>query len=72
MENMKMIYYIIPVLILLSVSVLYSFFDKKIKMDLKDFPVSIYDYTLTSIDGDSISMSQYKDKKILIVNVASW
>ena len=67
-----MIYYIIPILILLSISVLYSFFDNKIKMDLKDFPVSIYDYTLTSIDGDSISVSEYKGKKILIVNVASW
>lgn len=72
MENIKIIYYLIPVLILVSISFLYSFFDRNIKIDLKDFSKSIYDYNLISIDGDSISMSEYKGKKILIVNVASW
>ena len=72
MENIKIIYYLIPVLILVSISFLYSFFDRSTKIDLKDFSKSIYDYNLISIDGDSIRMSEYKDKKILIVNVASW
>ena len=72
MENIKIIYYLIPVLILISISFLYSFFDRNTKIDLKDFSKSIYDYNLISIDGDSISMSEYKGKKILIVNVASW
>ena len=72
MENIKIIYYLIPVLILVSISFLYSFFDRSAKIDLKDFSKSIYDYNLISIDGDSISMSEYKGKKILIVNVASW
>tara|TARA_Y100000814_G_C12077469_1_gene315342 strand:- start:40 stop:264 length:225 start_codon:yes stop_codon:yes gene_type:complete len=72
LENMKIIYYIIPVLILLSFSILYSFFDKRTKINFKDFSTSIYDYSLKSIDGESISMSDYKGKKILIVNVASW
>ena len=72
MENIKIIYYLIPVLILVSISFLYSFFDRSTKIDLKDFSKSIYDYNLISIDGDSISMSEYKGKKILIVNVASW
>ena len=72
MENIKIIYYLIPVLILVSISFLYSFFDRSTKIDLKDFSKSIYDYNLISIDGDSISISEYKGKKILIVNVASW
>ena len=72
MENIKIIYYLIPVLILVSISFLYSFFDRSTKIDLKDFSKSIYDYNLILIDGDSISMSEYKGKKILIVNVASW
>ena len=72
MENIKIIYYLIPVLVLVSISFLYSFFDRSTKIDLKDFSKSIYDYNLISIDGDSISISEYKGKKILIVNVASW
>ena len=63
MENIKIIYYLIPVLILVSISFLYSFFDRNTKIDLKDFSKSIYDYNLISIDGDSIRMSEYKDKK---------
>tara|TARA_Y100000996_G_scaffold302202_1_gene239620 strand:- start:127 stop:345 length:219 start_codon:yes stop_codon:yes gene_type:complete len=72
MENIKITYFLIPVLFLVSISFLYSFFDRSIKINLKDFSKSIYDYNIISIDGDSISMSKYKGKKILIVNVASW
>ena len=32
---------------------------------------SIYDYTFTSIDGESVSLEQFKGKKILFINVAS-
>ena len=32
---------------------------------------SIYDFTMKSIDGQDVSLAQYKGKKILIVNVAS-
>src|SRR5687768_2971190 len=32
---------------------------------------SIYDFNLKSIDGKDVSLSQFKGKKILIVNVAS-
>lgn len=32
---------------------------------------SIYDFSLTDIDGNSFSLSQYKGKKILFVNTAS-
>ena len=33
--------------------------------------MSIYDFNLKDIDGNSISMSEYKGKVLLIVNVAS-
>jgi glutathione peroxidase len=34
-------------------------------------PTSFYDFTMKSIDGQEINFSQYKGKKVLIVNVAS-
>ena len=33
--------------------------------------MSIYDYSYTSIEGDEVSLSEYKGKVILIVNTAS-
>ena len=33
--------------------------------------MSIYDFNVTTIDGKEISMSEYQDKVLLIVNVAS-
>jgi len=42
-----------------------------IHVEAKDVKVSIYDFNLTTIDGEEISMSKYKDKVLLIVNVAS-
>ncbi|MDF1878075.1 glutathione peroxidase [Sulfurimonas sp. SAG-AH-194-C20] len=33
--------------------------------------MNIYDFNVTNIEGKTISMSQYKDKVLLIVNVAS-
>ncbi len=32
---------------------------------------SIYDFTMTAIDGEEIALSKYKGKKVLIVNTAS-
>jgi glutathione peroxidase len=34
-------------------------------------PASIYDFTVTSLDGKTINFAKYKGKKILIVNTAS-
>ncbi len=34
-------------------------------------PSSVYDFKLTSIEGKPFSLSQYKGKKVLIVNTAS-
>ena len=58
-----------PILILIGIS--YAFFFNTKSVDVSDLSKSIYDYSATSIDGDSISLSEYKNKKILIVNVAS-
>lgn len=35
------------------------------------FETSVHDFTVTSIDGKPFSLSQYKGKKIMIVNTAS-
>ena len=67
-----MIYYIIPILIILFFSILYSSFNSSKEVGDLNSPTSIYDYDIVSIEGDTISMSEYKGKKILIVNVASW
>ena len=34
-------------------------------------PATVYDFTVKSIDGKDVKLSQYKGKKLLIVNVAS-
>ncbi len=39
--------------------------------DVKEDDVSIYDFSVKNIDGEDISMSSYKGKVLLIVNVAS-
>jgi glutathione peroxidase len=37
----------------------------------KDKNMSLYDFNVTNIDGEEVSMSSYKGKVLLIVNVAS-
>ena len=38
---------------------------------LQNVPKSIYDISVTTIDGEQTTLAQYKGKKMLIVNVAS-
>ena len=63
--------YIIPLFLLILITALYSFFWGDTNQDIDQFSKSIYDYSAQTIDGDSVSISAYKGKKILIVNVAS-
>jgi len=42
-----------------------------ISLNAKGEKMSIYDFNVTTIDGKNISMSEYKDNVLLIVNVAS-
>jgi glutathione peroxidase len=37
----------------------------------KDYSMSIYDFSVKDIDGNEVSLSKYKGKVLLIVNVAS-
>ena len=41
------------------------------KKDYSTMSTSIYDYSIKSISGDSIHLSDFKGKKLLLVNVAS-
>ena len=63
--------YIIPLILLIFITALYSFFWGDKNQNIDQFSKSIYDYSARTIDGDSVSISEYKGKKILIVNVAS-
>ena len=63
--------YIIPLFLLIFITALYSFFWGDKNQNIDQFSKSIYDYSAQTIDGDSVSISIYKGKKILIVNVAS-
>ncbi len=40
-------------------------------VDAKEKNMSIYDFSVTDIEGQEVSMSKYRDKVLLIVNVAS-
>jgi len=57
-------------LILVSCSLMYAFIKKDGKVDILG-PLSIYDYSASSIDGTEVDLKKYKGKKIIIVNVAS-
>ena len=40
-------------------------------LNAKDLPMNVYDFTVKNIDGKEVSMSEYKNRVLLIVNVAS-
>ena len=63
--------YILPLFLIIMVSFIYAFFGMNVKPDIKDLSKSLYDYSALSIEWKSVSMNEYKGKKILIVNVAS-
>jgi len=62
---------LVSAVIIFSFSFLFSFFSKKEVLDFSGLSNSIYEYYSIDIDGQEISLSEYKNKKILIVNVAS-
>jgi len=39
---------------------------------MSDSPTNIYGFTAQNIDGETISMDKYKDKVVLVVNVATY
>ncbi len=55
-----------------GILLLSSFIKKYRKIEpANDLPKSIYDFKMNTLDGQSISLSKFKGKKMLIVNVAS-
>ena len=58
-------------LFILTISFSYAFFKKEEVLELSNLSYSLYDYEAISIDGDIVKLSDYKGKKIIIVNVAS-
>ena len=67
---------LIIIVSVISISVLFGFFSKIafFSSDVPDFSnnsKSIYDYSAVSIDGEEVKISNFKGKKIIIVNVAS-
>ena len=67
---MKLFYYVLPILSIMIISFLYSK-NNRSQIDISNLSKSFYDYTATSIDGEVVSMADYKGKVVLIVNVAS-
>jgi glutathione peroxidase len=61
------------ILIILGIMGLASFLGSKLQSKKPAGPIakSIYDFKIKSLDGKEIDFSQYKGKKILIVNTAS-
>jgi glutathione peroxidase len=47
-------------------------FKKSVPVKSEDLSSNIYDYSFTSLDGNAVKLSDYKGKKILFVNVASY
>ncbi len=67
---MKLFYYVLPILSIVIISFLYSK-NNHPQIDISNLSKSFYDYTAISIDGEVVSMADYKGKVVLIVNVAS-
>nr|AYQ93003.1 glutathione peroxidase 2 [Rhodiola crenulata] len=60
----------IVVLVFAVVAVFYHYADSP-TMSGDELPSSIYDFTIKDIRGNDVSLSEYKGKVLLIVNVAS-
>ncbi len=59
------------VLLVALISSLVSFTSQSVKQPKTFVGKTIYDFSLNSIDGKPISLSEFKGKKMLLVNVAS-
>ncbi len=63
-------YIIFLVVVLLMFTYMFGFFNND-KINVDDKSSSIYSYSIDVIDGETISLNDFKGKKILFVNVAS-
>lgn len=62
---------ILIISIIFSIAVCYTFLNRNSDFKADQFSDSIYNYSMKTIDGEEISLMQFKGKKIMIVNVAS-
>jgi len=70
--NRNKIYFLTSLVVLLGLSLTFlSFKNNPAPGTIKFSGKSIYDFTLNSIEGKTISLSEFKGKKMLLVNVAS-
>ena len=63
-------YIIFSIVVLLMFTYMFGFFNND-KINIGDKSNSIYTYSIDIIDGKTISLNDFKGKKILFVNVAS-
>ena len=54
-------------IVIYLIIIMFSFFNKSMSENSKTF----FDFTINSINGDKLNLSIFKDKTILLVNVAS-
>ncbi len=66
----KIVFLTVPALILTGMGIA-SFLSEKLSGSPKKVEGSLYDFEIKALDGTPISFSQYKGKKLLIVNTAS-
>ena len=58
----------INIMLVLTLSLINGNFETK---NIKESPMSIYDISINSIDGNKLNLEDFKGKYILFVNVAS-
>jgi len=58
-------------LFIITISFVYALFNKNETLDVSEKPSSFYDYQAKSIEGETIELTKFKGKKIIVVNVAS-
>jgi len=68
---MKFLYVLISLTIVLSIFYASGIWSSRGEIDYESFPKSIYDINVTTIEGEMVTLANYKGKNMLIVNVAS-
>lgn len=69
--NKKTFYFLLIGTSLVTLGIMLSSFFKSSASSDQDGKGTIYDFTITALDGEVVDFSRYKGKKLLIVNTAS-
>ena len=68
---MKFLYLAIALIVLFSIFYASVFWSSRDEINYANFPKSIYDINIKTIEGEEVTLANYKGKNMLIVNVAS-